>query len=257
MKRTIISQLKKSKENPFRKPLILTGARQVGKTYILKEFGAQEYENVAYINCDGNSEIADIFADDYDMRRVLMVIGAISKQPIMAGKTLIILDEIQELRKGITSLKYFCENAPEYHVAVAGSLLGVAMHQGESAPVGKVDILRLFHYNGREQCSCLVLIEEANAYRIPVAGHGFRSVVFHKAKKRAVRASITRTAFTHSQRLRRFPCVISYRARKAAMVVKAPLQTITAVSALSTVCAGKRLFPYRIAPALTVRPFSQ
>ena len=144
MKRTIISQLKKWKENPFRKPLILTGARQVGKTYILKEFGAQEYENVAYINCDGNSEIADIFADDYDMRRVLMVIGAISKQPIMAGKTLIILDEIQELRKGITSLKYFCENAPEYHVAVAGSLLGVAMHQGESAPVGKVDILRLF-----------------------------------------------------------------------------------------------------------------
>ena len=110
----------------------------------MKEFGAQEYENVAYINCDGNSEIADIFADDYDMRRVLMVIGAISKQPIMAGKTLIILDEIQELRKGITSLKYFCENAPEYHVAVAGSLLGVAMHQGESAPVGKVDILRLF-----------------------------------------------------------------------------------------------------------------
>ena len=144
MKRTIISQLKSWKESPYRKPLILAGARQVGKTYILKEFGKQEYDNVAYINCDGNSEIADIFAENYDMSRVLMIIGAITKQPIVPGKTLIILDEIQELRKGLSSLKYFCEDAPEYHIAVAGSLLGVAMHQGESAPVGKVDILRLY-----------------------------------------------------------------------------------------------------------------
>lgn len=144
MKRTIIAQLKAWKNSPLRKPLILSGARQVGKTYILKEFGKQEYENVAYINCDGNQEIAHIFAEDYDMQRVLMVIGAISKQPIVPGKTLIILDEIQELHKGLSALKYFCENAPEYHVAVAGSLLGVAMHQGESAPVGKVDIIRLY-----------------------------------------------------------------------------------------------------------------
>ena len=144
MERTIIKQLKSWKDSPMRKPLILSGARQVGKTYILKEFGRQEYEHVAYINCDGNSEIANIFAEDYDMQRVLVVIGAISKKPIIPGKTLIILDEIQELRKGITSLKYFCENAPEYHVAVAGSLLGVAVHQGESAPVGKVDIIRLY-----------------------------------------------------------------------------------------------------------------
>lgn len=144
MKRTIISQLKSWKESPYRKPLILAGARQVGKTYILKEFGKQEYDNVAYINCDGNSEIADIFAENYDMSRVLMILSAITKQPIIPGKTLIILDEIQELRKGLSSLKYFCEDAPEYHIAVAGSLLGVAMHQGESAPVGKVDILRLY-----------------------------------------------------------------------------------------------------------------
>ena len=144
MKRTIIEQLKAWKESLYRKPLILSGARQVGKTYILQEFGKQEYDHVAYINCDGNSEIANIFAEDYDMKRVLMVIGAISKQPIIPGKTLIILDEIQELHKGLSSLKYFCENAPEYHVAVAGSLLGVAMHQGESAPVGKVDIIRLY-----------------------------------------------------------------------------------------------------------------
>lgn len=144
MKRAIIAQLKAWKNSPLRKPLILSGARQVGKTYILKEFGKQEYENVAYINCDGNQEIAHIFAEGYDMQRVLMVIGAISKQPIVPGKTLIILDEIQELHKGLSALKYFCENAPEYHVAVAGSLLGVAMHQGESAPVGKVDIIRLY-----------------------------------------------------------------------------------------------------------------
>lgn len=144
MERKIISQLKQWKESPFRKPLILAGARQVGKTYILKEFGKQEYKHVAYINCDGNSEIANIFAEDYDMKRVLMIIGAICKTPIIPGETLIILDEIQELHKGLSSLKYFCENAPEYHVAVAGSLLGVAMHQGESAPVGKVDIIRLY-----------------------------------------------------------------------------------------------------------------
>ena len=107
MKRTIIAQLKAWKNSPLRKPLILSGARQVGKTYILKEFGKQEYENVAYINCDGNQEIAHIFAEDYDMQRVLMVIGAISKQPIIPGKTLIILDEIQELHKGLSALKYF------------------------------------------------------------------------------------------------------------------------------------------------------
>jgi len=144
MKRTIIEQLKAWKESLYRKPLILSGARQVGKTYILQEFGKQEYDHVAYINCDGNSEIANIFAEDYDMKRVLMVIGAISKQPIIPGKTLIILDEIQELHKGLSSLKYFCENAREYHVAVAGSLLGLALHQGESYPVGKVNTLEMY-----------------------------------------------------------------------------------------------------------------
>lgn len=143
MKRTIIDQLKAWKESPRRKPLILSGARQVGKTYILKEFGREEYENVAYINCDGNAEVANLFAEDYNMQRILMVIGAVCKQPIVPGKTLIVLDEIQELRKGLSALKYFCENAPEYHVAVAGSLLGIALHEGESAPVGKVDIIRL------------------------------------------------------------------------------------------------------------------
>lgn len=116
----------------------------MGKTYILKEFGKREYKHVAYINCDNNPDVAGLFAEDYDMKRVLLVIGALTGQPIIPGETLIILDEIQELPKGLSALKYFCEDAPEYHVAVAGSLLGVALHRGESAPVGKADIIRLF-----------------------------------------------------------------------------------------------------------------
>lgn len=144
MERSIITQLKEWKNSALRKPLILAGARQVGKTYILKEFGKREYENVAYINCDNNPEVAGLFAEDYDMKRALLVIGALTGQPILPEKTLIILDEIQELPKGLSALKYFCEDAPEYHVAVAGSLLGVALHRGESAPVGKADIIRLF-----------------------------------------------------------------------------------------------------------------
>lgn len=143
MERSIITQLKAWKQSPLRKPLILAGARQVGKTYILREFGKREYENVAYINCDNNPAVAGLFAEDYDMKRVLLVIGALTGQTITPGRTLIILDEIQELPRGLSALKYFCEQAPEYHVAVAGSLLGVAMHRGESAPVGKADIIRM------------------------------------------------------------------------------------------------------------------
>lgn len=143
MERGIITQLKAWKQSPLRKPLILAGARQVGKTYILREFGKREYENVAYINCDNNPAVAGLFAEDYDMKRVLLVIGALTGQTITPGRTLIILDEIQELPRGLSALKYFCEQAPEYHVAGAGSLLGVAMHRGESAPVGKADIIRM------------------------------------------------------------------------------------------------------------------
>ena len=150
MERSIINQLKEWKNSALRKPLILAGARQVGKTYFLKEFGNREYENVAYINCDNNPEVAGLFAEDYDMKRALLVIGALTGQPILPGKTLIILDEIQELPKGLSALEYFCEDAPEYHVAVAGSLLGVALHRGESAPVGKADIIRLFPMNFEE-----------------------------------------------------------------------------------------------------------
>lgn len=144
MYRNIISQLKEWKNKEHRKPLVLAGARQVGKTFMLTEFGKQEFENVAYINCDDNNMAKDLFLQDYDMQRIILAIGAITQQTIIPGKTLIILDEIQELRRGLATLKYFCEKAPEYHVAVAGSLLGIAMHQGESFPVGKVDVLNIY-----------------------------------------------------------------------------------------------------------------
>lgn len=144
MYRNIINELIKWKESPDRKPLILLGARQVGKTYILKHFGNTCYKNVAYINCDNNARVKDLFAEDYDTARIILNISAITKETIVPGETLIILDEIQELRRGLSSLKYFCENAPEYHICVAGSLLGIAMRHGESFPVGKVDMLRMF-----------------------------------------------------------------------------------------------------------------
>lgn len=144
MYRTIIKELKEWKNSCFRKPLILFGARQVGKTYILKEFGRQEYAHVAYINFDSNELAKKLFLKDYDIQRIVASIAAMAGCPVIPGKTLVILDEIQEATRGLSVLKYFCEEAPEYHVAVAGSLLGIAMHPGESMPVGKVDVLRMY-----------------------------------------------------------------------------------------------------------------
>ncbi len=144
MYRNIINELIRWKESPDRKPLILLGARQVGKTYILKYFGTTCYKNVAYINCDNNAKVKDLFAEDYDIDRIILIISAITKETIKPDETLIILDEIQELQRGLSSLKYFCENAPEYHICVAGSLLGIAMRHGESFPVGKVDMVKMF-----------------------------------------------------------------------------------------------------------------
>lgn len=143
MERSIYSSLKKWKESPTRKPLILQGARQVGKTYILKEFGAREYSEVVYINCDDNNDMQNMFVD-YDVDRIIRSMSAISGISIKPSTTLLILDEIQEVERGLASLKYFCEKAPEYHVAVAGSLLGITLHEGTSFPVGKVDMLYLY-----------------------------------------------------------------------------------------------------------------
>ena len=143
MERSIYSSLKKWKESPTRKPLILQGARQVGKTYILKEFGACEYSEVVYINCDDNNDMLNMFVD-YDIDRIIRSLSAISGVSIKPSTTLLILDEIQEVERGLASLKYFCEKAPEYHVAVAGSLLGITLHEGTSFPVGKVDMLYMY-----------------------------------------------------------------------------------------------------------------
>lgn len=143
MERSIYSSLKKWKESPTRKPLILQGARQVGKTYILKEFGAREYSEVVYINCDDNNDMQNMFVD-YDVDRIIRSMSAISGVSIKPSTTLLILDEIQEVERGLASLKYFCEKAPEYHVAIAGSLLGITLHEGTSFPVGKVDMLYMY-----------------------------------------------------------------------------------------------------------------
>lgn len=144
MKRKIYSQLLKWKTSGSRKPLLLLGARQVGKTWIMKEFGRMEYENVVYINCDDEPVMRELFKADYDIQRLLLAFQAISGQGISEEKTLIILDEIQEAPRGLHSLKYFCENARGYHVMAAGSLLGITLSHPESYPVGKVDILKIY-----------------------------------------------------------------------------------------------------------------
>lgn len=144
MKRNIYNDLLAWKENPNRKPLMLLGARQVGKTWIMQHFGKQEYKNVAYVNCDDETRMKHLFESDYDVERILLTLQAITGVKIEEENTLIILDEIQEIARGLHSLKYFCEKAPKYHVMVAGSLLGVTIGKGESFPVGKVDMLQMY-----------------------------------------------------------------------------------------------------------------
>lgn len=144
MERKIIKELRKWKDEPERKPLILLGARQVGKTWIMKRFGQLEFENVAYVNCDEEPLVKEVFATDYNIPRILLTLQAITGTKIEAGKTLIILDELQEVRRGLHSLKYFQENAPQYHVIAAGSLLGITIGRGESFPVGKVNLLQMY-----------------------------------------------------------------------------------------------------------------
>lgn len=143
MQRIITEQLIEWKNNPDRKPLVIKGARQIGKTWILKEFGRLHYEHVAYFKCDNDPAAKNLFKD-YNISRIIKILEAVTKVPIIPGETLIVLDEIQEIQGGLHSLKYFCEDAPEYHVAVAGSLLGLLLHPGESFPVGKVDILEMY-----------------------------------------------------------------------------------------------------------------
>ena len=143
MYREKIEELKKWKESPNRKPLIIRGARQVGKTWLMKEFGEKYYDKCAYINFDDNSRMNKLFEEDFDLDRIIQGLKIESGVNIETENTLIILDEIQENPKALKVLKYFCENAREYHIVSAGSLLGVAIHEGTSFPVGKVDFLDL------------------------------------------------------------------------------------------------------------------
>lgn len=144
MKRKMTDRLKEWKEGAHRKPLILLGARQVGKTWLMREFGRLCYDNVAYVNCDAEPLAKQLFVEDYDISRILLSIQVMTGVRPEPGKTLIIFDEIQEAPRGLHSLKYFQENAPEYHVMAAGSLLGITLGQGESFPVGKVDMLHVY-----------------------------------------------------------------------------------------------------------------
>lgn len=143
------------KKSATRKPLLLLGARQVGKTWLMKEFGKAEYENVVYINCDTEPLTKNLFVNDYDIRRLLLGFQAITGETINEHTTLIILDEIQEAPRGLHSLKYFCENAPNYHVIAAGSLLGVTLAQKESFPVGKVDMLKIYPMDFEEYLNAI------------------------------------------------------------------------------------------------------
>ncbi len=144
MYRTLYKSLIDWKANPHRKPLILNGARQVGKTYLLSEFAQKEYAKYAYFSLDRQDDVCQVFEQNGDTARIIRSLSAISQVDITPNDTLIVLDEIQDCPKALESLKYFCENAPDIHIAVAGSLLGISLHQNVSFPVGKVDVLKLY-----------------------------------------------------------------------------------------------------------------
>ena len=143
VERFILNKLLDWKNSPYRKPLILKGVRQVGKTWALKEFGRRYYENTAYFNFDENEEYRQFFETTKDVNRILQNLMMVSGQKILPEKTLIIFDEIQDCPNVINSMKYFCENGPQYHIACAGSLLGIALTKPSSFPVGKVNFMRI------------------------------------------------------------------------------------------------------------------
>lgn len=143
MERFILEKMLKWKNSKYRKPLILKGVRQVGKTWALKEFGRRYYENTAYFNFDENEEYKQFFETTKDVTRIVQNLILASGQKIVPEKTLIIFDEVQDCPQVINSMKYFCENAPQYHIACAGSLLGIALAKPSSFPVGKVDFMQM------------------------------------------------------------------------------------------------------------------
>ena len=163
MERFVLQQLREWKDRKDRKPLIVNGARQVGKTWTLREFARQEYQKEAYVLCRKNELVEQIFKTDFDVERILMALRAVTRVDITPGDTLIILDEVQEIPEAIEALKYFCENAPEYHIAVAGSLLGISLHKDVSYPVGKVNEIDIYPMSYGE---FLLAKGEKQAYRL-------------------------------------------------------------------------------------------
>ena len=168
MERHVLQQLKEWKERKDRKPLIVNGARQVGKTWALREFAKREYAKEAYIICRKNKLVEQVFKQDFNVERILLSLSAIIHVDITPEDTLIILDEVQEIPEAIEALKYFCENAPEYHIAVAGSLLGISLHHNVSYPVGKVNEIDMYPMSYGEillakgEKQCYKLLEEKN-----------------------------------------------------------------------------------------------
>jgi hypothetical protein len=150
MYRIAMEKLLNWKQSKRRKPLIMEGARQVGKTWLMKEFGKQAYLDTVYINFDSNSRMAELFASNLDTDRLIMGLELYAGRKIDPDNSLLIFDEVQEVPRALASLKYFYENAPQYHIVCAGSLLGIALHQGTSFPVGKVDFLKLYPLSFKE-----------------------------------------------------------------------------------------------------------
>ena len=150
IQRTITKELKSWRNSTKRKPLVLQGARQVGKTWLLKNFGLEEFENTAYFNFDSQPELKQFFTTTKDTKRIIQNLSLVHGNKILPEKTLVIFDEIQECNEALNTLKYFCENSPEYCIACAGSLLGVAMSRGASFPVGKVDFMKVNPVSFRE-----------------------------------------------------------------------------------------------------------
>lgn len=150
IQRDIMVALLSWKQRTERKPLIIQGARQIGKTWVMRKFGEAYFEHVAYFNFDASEELCREFEHTKNPGRLMDMLRLYTDCPIVAGKTLIIFDEIQQSNKALNSLKYFCEEAPEYHILAAGSLLGVSLSQGDSFPVGKIEFLRMYPVTFRE-----------------------------------------------------------------------------------------------------------
>lgn len=150
IKREVMDALLEWKQRPERKPLIIQGARQIGKTWIMQKFGEENFEYMAYFNFDASDELCREFENTKNPERLIDILRLYTQYPIEPGRTLIVFDEIQQSNRALNSLKYFCEKAPEYHIIAAGSLLGVSLSQGDSFPVGKVEFLRMFPVSFRE-----------------------------------------------------------------------------------------------------------